>query len=151
MEETTQLENLNVRLLTHTLLQIEGSNNSDIDDPKQCIPSFKEILAWGEKKVEKTNTVYLELIPGKPDNIDTIQYALTLIKELFIDKLGYKYVVVCGDGKTVNILYTIEDEYGTEMAWLLVMLGSWHLIKDSLGVFLKSMRQHSFDTYCLNY
>ena len=58
--------------------------------------------------------------------------------------LAYKYVVVCDDGKTVNILYTIKDEYGTEMAWLLVMLRSWHLIKDYLGDFLKKYETSFF-------
>ena len=30
-------------------------------------------------------------------------------KELFIDKLKYKYVMVCGNGKMVELLYWIKE------------------------------------------
>ena len=36
-----------------------------------------------------------------------------------------------------NLLYTIKDDYGSEMSWLQIMLGTWHLMKDYLNVFLK--------------
>ena len=61
--------------------------------------------------------------------------------------MGFQYVVVCGDGKTVNILYKIKDEYGENMSWLVVMLGSWHMMKSYLEVFFKSMRMFSSATY----
>ena len=61
--------------------------------------------------------------------------------------MGFQYVVVCGDGKTVNILYKIKDEYGENMSWLVVMLGSWHMMKSYLEVFFKSMRMFSSTTY----
>ena len=85
----------------------------------------------------------MDLIPGKPDSIDTLLYALSLLKELFVVKLGYIHVMVYEDGKTVNLLYKIKDEYGMEMSWLLVMLGTWHLLKDYLNIFFKTY-QHSF-------
>ena len=69
--------------------------------------------------------------------MDTVLYAVGLIKELFVEKLKYRYVMVCGDGKTVEILYKIKNEYGADMKWMLVMLGTWHLLKDFLNVFLK--------------
>ena len=87
--------------------------------------------------IEKTNTVYLELIPGKPDTIETVLYAIGKIKELFVDTLKYKYVMVCGDGKTVELLYRIKNEYGYEMKWMLVMSETWHLLNDYLHIFLK--------------
>ena len=37
------------------------------------------MMAWEQPVVEKTNTVYLELIPGKSDLIDTLLYALDKI------------------------------------------------------------------------
>ena len=40
-------------------------------------------------------------------------------------------------------LYQIKDEYGASMHWLHVMLGSWHTLKDYLGVFFKKHR-HTF-------
>ena len=87
--------------------------------------------------IEKTNTVYLELIPGKPDTIETVLYAIGKIKELFVDTLKYKYVMACGDGKTVELLYRIKNEYGYEMKWMLVMSETWHLLNDYLHIFLK--------------
>ena len=59
--------------------------------------------------------MYLELIPGKPDSIDTLAYALDRIHELFVIKLSYRYVMVCGDGKTVELLYKIKYNYGVKM------------------------------------
>ena len=91
----------------------------------------------------------MELIPGKPDTVVTLLYALDLIKDLFVGKLGYKQVMVCGDGKSVNLLYKIKDDYGTEMDWLLIMLGTWHLIKTYLGVFLKKY-ENVFVNHCLS-
>ena len=49
-------------------------------------------------------------------------------------------MLVCGDGKTVNILHHIKDEYSTSMPWLLVVLGTWHLIKDYLKIFLEKYK-----------
>ena len=80
------------------------------------------------------------MISGKPDNIDTLYYAVSLTKELFVEKMGFKYVVVCGDQKTVIVLYKIKDEYGEHMSWPVVMLESWHMMKSYLEVFFKSMR-----------
>ena len=74
--------------------------------------------------IKKTNTVYLELIPGKLDPIETVLYVIGKIKKLFVDSLKYKYVMVCGDGKTVKLLYRIKNEYGFKMKWMLVMLGT---------------------------
>ena len=45
--------------------------------------------------------------------------------------------MVWGDGKTAELLYKIKSDYGVKMEWLHIMLGSWHLIKDYLHVFLK--------------
>ena len=78
--------------------------------------------------IEKTNTVYLELIPDKSDTIKTVLHAIGKIKELFVDTLKYKYVMVCGDGKTVKLPHWIKNEYGSEMKWMLVMLETWHLL-----------------------
>ena len=78
--------------------------------------------------IEKTNTVYLELIPDKSDTIKTVLHAIGKIKELFVDTLKYKYVMVCGDGKTVKLPHRIKNEYGSEMKWMLVMLETWHLL-----------------------
>ena len=55
-------------------------------------------------------------------------YALDKIHKLLVIKLSYRYVKVCGDGKTVELLYKIKSDYGVKMEWL-HMLGNWHLIK----------------------
>ena len=41
--------------------------------------------------------------------------------------------MVCGVGKTVELLYKIKSDYGVKMEWLHIMLGS-------LYVFLKSTK-----------
>ena len=69
-------------------------------------------------------------------HIDTLVYALDKIHELFVIKLSYRYVMVCGDGEMVELLYKIKSDYSVKIEWL-HMLGSWHLIKDYLHVFLK--------------
>ena len=136
-EDNLVLEHVNTNVLVHALLQMEGRSNAEDGSSIQTVPTFKEVMAWELPVVPKTDTVYLELIPGKPDTLDTLLYALSLLKELFVEKLGFKHVMVCGDGKTVNLLNKIKDEYGKEMSWVLIMLGTWHLLKDYLGVFLK--------------
>ena len=118
------------------MLQLNGIFETN-DGYTQYITLFKEMIAWEQPVVKKTNTIYLELITGKPDLIDILVYALDKIHELFVIKLSYHYVTVSGDGKTVELLYKVKSDYGVKMEWLHIMLGSWHLIKDYLHVFLK--------------
>ena len=39
--------------------------------------------------------------------------------------------------KSLKLLYQIKNKYGSEMEWMLVMWGTWHLLKDYLHIFLK--------------
>ena len=94
----------------------------------------------GTTRCRETNAMYLELMQGKPDLIYTLVYALDKIHELFVIKLSYHFVMTCGDGKTVELLYKIKSDYGVKMEWLYIMLGSWHLIKEFLHVFMKSIK-----------
>ena len=45
--------------------------------------------------------------------------------------------MVCGVGKTVELLYKIKSDYGVKMEWLHIMLGS-------LYVFLKKYQNDFF-------
>ena len=45
--------------------------------------------------------------------------------------------MVCDDGKTVELLYLIKNEFGSEMKCMLVILETWYLLKDYLHIFLK--------------
>ena len=121
--------------MIHTLVQIKGSNEEH-DKYEQIVPPFKEIYSWEQPVIEKTSTVYLERILGKPDTIETV-YMIDKIKELFVGNLKYKYVMVCDDGKTVELLYLIKNEFGSEMKCMLVILETWYLLKDYLHIFLK--------------
>ena len=94
-------------------------------------------MAWEQPVVEKTNTIYLELILGKPDSIDMPVYPLDKMYEIFVIKLSCRYVMVCRDDKTVELLYKTKSDYSVKMEWLHIMLGSWYLIKEYLRVFLK--------------
>ena len=87
-------------VLIHTLIQIKGSNEG-VGKYAQIVPPFKETYSWEEPVIEKTNTVYLELVPGKPDTTETVLYVNRIykIKEFFVDSLKYKYVMVCGNEK----------------------------------------------------
>ena len=78
------------------------------DGENQVVPSLKEVMAWSAETARATTTVYLELVPLRPDSVDTVLYALDRLKELFIKKLGYTHLIVCGDGVTVNILHMIK-------------------------------------------
>ena len=135
-DEKSASEQLKSELFFCTMLQLNGSFKAN-DGYTQYIPSFKEIMAWEQPVVEKTNIMYLELIPGKLDSVDMLVYALDKIHEFFVIKLSYYYVMVWGECKTVELLYKIKSDYGVKMEWLYIMLGSWHLIKDYLHVFLK--------------
>ena len=142
-DEKSIPEQLKSELFLHAMLQLNGSFETN-DGYTQRIPSFKEMMALEQPVVEKTNTMYLELIPGKPDLIDTLVYAPDKIHELFVIKLSYHYVMVCSDGKMVELLYEIKSDYGVKMEWMRIMLGSWHLIKDFLHVFLKKYENTIF-------
>ena len=110
----------------------------------QVLPSLKEVEAWQtDKFMRSTSTVYFELIPEKPSSKETILRALFDVEKLFVRQKGYKNVIVSGDGLTVVQLYKIKDEYGSTMDWLLVMLGSWHTLKDFLRIFYQKY-QHAF-------
>lgn len=137
-EDIRNKREFKTKVVTHTFERMAGVN-----EEQQAVPSLKEVEAWRSEMVTKTNSMYFELIPEKPDNKETIMYALSRLEELFITKLGYKYMLVSGDGVTVNILYQIKDEYGAAMNWLLPMLGTWHTLKDYLTIFLKKYK-HAF-------
>ena len=134
-DEKSTPKQLKSELLLHAMLQLNGSFETN-DGYTQCIPSFKEMMAWEQPVVKKTNIMYLKLITDKPGLIDMLVYALDKIHKLLVIKLSYHYVKVCGDGKTVELLYKIKSDYGVKMEWL-HMLGNWHLIKDYLHVFPK--------------
>ena len=55
----------------------------------------------------------------------------------FVIKFSYRYVMVCGVGKTVELPYKIKSDYGVKMEWLHIMLGS-------LYVFLKKYQNDFF-------
>ena len=103
-DEKRAPEQLKSELFFYTMLQLNGSFKTN-DGYTQCIPSFKEMMVWKQPVVEKTNTMYLELIPGKLDSTDTLAYALDKIHEFFVIKLSYCCVMVCGECKTVELLY----------------------------------------------
>ena len=71
--------------------------------------------------------------------IDMLTHALDKIHELFVIKVNYQYVMVFRDRKMVELFSKIKSDYGVAMEWL-HMLGSWHLIKDYLHVFLKNTK-----------
>ena len=102
--------------------------------------SIKKNDGVGTTGCRETNAMYLKLIPGKPDFIYALAYALDMIHELFVIKLSYHFVMACGDDKTVELLYKIKSDYGVKIEWLYIMLGSCHLIKDYLHVFMKSIK-----------
>ena len=82
----------------------------------------------------------MELIPGKSNTLDTVLYALEIIHKLFVLKLNYRHVMVCEDGKTVNILYKMKDKDRQEMEWLLVILGTWYLLKNHSTCLSRNMK-----------
>ena len=131
-------EDFVVKATLHTFLQKKYNMEED-ENKSQTVPSFKEVTGWEQPVVKKTNTIYLELIQGKPKTLDTALYALEIMHKLFVLKLNYRHVVVCRDGKTVNLLYKIKDEYGHEMEWLLVILGPWYLLKNISTYLSKNM------------
>ena len=83
-------EQLKSELFLHPMLQLNGIFETN-DGYTQYITLFKEMIAWEQPVVKKTNTIYLELITGKPDLIDILVYALDKIHELFVIKLSYHY------------------------------------------------------------
>ena len=89
-----------MKVLTHTYERMLGSVNGT-----QAVPGLKNVLSWDSETVKPTNSIYLELIPEKADCKETFLYALSIIEELFVHKLEYDCIAVCGDGLTVNLLY----------------------------------------------
>ena len=53
--------------------------------------------------------------------------------------------------KTVKLLYQIKNKDGSEMEWMLVMLGTWHLLKDYLHIFMKKYEHVVVDTFSQNF
>lgn len=58
----------------HALIQLKCNMEKD-GNHSQIMPSFKKVTAWQQPVVERTNTVYLELIPSKPSTLGTALYA----------------------------------------------------------------------------
>ena len=53
---------------------------------------------------------------------DTSLYALNLRKNIFVEKLGNRYLITCVKIKLLGILYIIKDANGNHMSGLVVML-----------------------------
>ena len=117
------------------------------DEGQQIIPTLKEVLAWEQTEdMKATSTVYLELIPEKPNDQETILKAVSRVEKLFVHQLRNQHVMICGDGATVKHLYAIKDQYGESMKWMLPMLGTWHTIKDYLRIFFQKYRYAFLET-----
>ena len=56
-DEKSAPEQLKSELFLHNMLQMNGSFETN-DGYTQCIPSFKEMMAWEQLVVKKTNTMY---------------------------------------------------------------------------------------------
>ena len=138
-EDQDSINIFNCLQYSHTMFRIQES-----DLVRQVVPSLKEVINWtNEHPTLKTNTIYLEVIPGKPDNKDTIMYALNRLEDLFIFKLGYRKLIISGDAKVYDVIWKIKAEYGSSMDWIEIVLGTWHTLRDFLQHLCKKY-QHAF-------
>ena len=68
--ESSLIDELNNKARSHALLQMAGVTDFD-GKVVQSIPSLKEVEAWAQPIMGKTQTAYLDLIPGKPDTLES--------------------------------------------------------------------------------
>ncbi len=55
---------------------------------------------------------------------------MTVLEQFYdLFQIGKKlqYLLVVGDGKTVDILCKLKEEYPKELAWCIAYPGDWHL------------------------
>ena len=96
---------------------------------KQEVPNLRALLAMKlEEIVEKSQIIYLELIPEYADRKDVMLTVINRLENIFIKVPGWKHLVVSADLKAFQMICSIKDDYGEEMDWLLPYLADIHIL-----------------------
>eukprot|EP00117_Sycon_ciliatum_P041621 scpid79628/ scgid4628/ len=78
---------------------------------------------------EVANVVYLGLLDKPADSKETIKLVLDQLYVTYGIGKQLQWILVVGDGKTYDLLLKLQNEYGSELAWLVPFPGDWHTLK----------------------
>ena len=109
------------RYLAHKLLllihQVHALDN----------PTLRYVTTTVSDK-ELSKVVYAEVVSERADSKPTLLSVISRLQQVFLNQLQQKYVVLVGDGKTYQILKEIHYEYSSELQWLILYPGDWHIL-----------------------
>ncbi len=88
-----------------------------------------------EKEVGKV--VYVQICSERADCKDTLVRRLSIMHQIIIRNLGYKWLIAVGDVKTYDLLQSIRFEYGSHLRWLIPFPGDWHILLNYQKVLMK--------------
>ncbi len=87
---------------------------------------------------EKSNIVYLQVIDAIADSKDTIMHMLDNLHQQFIVGCNMSWLVVEGDAKVYETIYSLKFEYGEELKWVIPYPGDWHMVMNYQHVLMKA-------------
>ena len=128
--EKTTLSKLRVMSEKYALLKLV-SNKTLID--------FQRYLSLSEnvKAPEPSNIIYYKVLDQKCENKGTRLNVVSDLHSEFILLHKKKHVVLEEDQATYERQRSLKAEYGTDLSWLIIFLGDWHILKNYQEVLFK--------------
>ena len=68
---------------------------------------------------------------------DTMSEVAAMLYKEYISRTGAQHLVVAGDAKTYLRLKELMQQYGSELDWLLPLVGDWNVLFNYQKVFMK--------------
>ena len=129
--EKITLGNLIMIVEKYALLKVASANKPLID--------FQQYLGLSEsvKAPEQSNIIYYKVLDQKCDNKETLLNVISDLYNEFILKHKKEHVILEGDQATYERLRSLKAEYGSELSWLIIFPGDWHVLKNYQEVLLK--------------
>lgn len=135
-KEQTSLSSLHNGIFRCILLKEVQSSQEKVTLPG--IPSLLNCVQQLTDESEVSNVVYVDILSEKADSKSTLLKVIGNLYHTFVKQLNQKYVLVVGDAKTYDLLYSICMEYGSHLNWLLPFPGDWHILFNYQKVLMKA-------------
>ena len=81
---------------------------------------------------EIISVAYVAVLDEVADEKDTILHVINNLYVEYVCKHGKQFLVLEGDAKTYmyDTIQAVKFEYGSDLNWLVLYLGDWHLLKN---------------------
>ena len=106
--------------------------------PLPGIPSLLNLVQQLRDETEVSKVAFVDILSERADSKSTLIKVLGNLHRIFVKDLKQKWVIVVGDAKTYDLLYSLRIEYGNHLNWLLPFPGDWHILFNYQKVLMKA-------------